>query len=143
MSLKTMFALMSLSLIMTMVSAQTSVPVSLATMETPAVTTVDWSESLHDFGAVTKGAPVSHRFLVENTGDRPLEIQDVKASCGCTATDYSSEPIAPGASGYVLATYQAKSVGFFNKSVTVKLNTTEGTVLLRLKGQVVAPAPGE
>lgn len=138
-----MFALISLSLMVTVVSAQTSAPVSLASMEAPAVTTVDWSESHHDFGSVTKGEPVSHKFLVENTGDTPLEILNVKASCGCTATDYSSEPIAPGASGYVLATYNAKSVGFFNKSVTVKLNTSEGTVLLRLKGQVVDPTPGE
>lgn len=143
MSLKTMFALLSIALIVPAVSAQTSAPVSLASMEAPAVTTVEWSESLHDFGSVTKGEPVSHKFLVENTGDTPLKILDVKASCGCTATDYSSEPIAPGESGYVLATYNAKSIGFFNKSVTVKVNTPEGTVLLRLKGQVVEATPGE
>jgi len=27
----------------------------------------------------------------------PLYITNVNASCGCTATDYTKEPVAPGA----------------------------------------------
>lgn len=116
--------------------AQTSVQSVAMSMEAPATTTVEWASTNHDFGVITQGTPVSHKFMIENTGNMPLEIMSVKPSCSCTVADYTKEAIAPGESGYIVAQYAASSPGFFNKSVTVKLNTTEGMRILKLKGQV-------
>jgi hypothetical protein len=97
-----------------------------------------WTGIEHDFGNVTQGTPVTAEFTFTNSGNAPIILSEVKPSCGCTAADYSKEPIAPGKTGYIKATYNAASVGSFTKSVTVKSNVGEGTQVLILKGTVVA-----
>ena len=66
-----------------------------------------------------------------------LVISTVQASCGCTVTSYSKEPIEPNGKGFVKATYNAASIGQFTKSVTVNANTEDGVVQLFIKGEVV------
>ncbi len=136
MSYKTIFLLAATTCFSFTAFSQTSVQSVAMSMEAPATTTVEWASTNHDFGEIPQGSPVSHKFMIENTGDVPLEIVSVKPSCSCTVADYTKEAIAPGESGYIVAQYSAASTGFFNKSVTVKLNTTEGMRILKLKGQV-------
>lgn len=95
-----------------------------------------WEKTVYDFGAIKRNVPVSHKFSFTNNGDTPLVISSVQASCGCTVTDYSKDPIPPGATGYVSATYNAASLGVFNKSITVNANIEEGAVQLTIKGVV-------
>ncbi len=102
------------------------------------VTTVEWEGVVHDFGEIVQGTPVTHTFKVVNTGAEPLNISNVKASCGCTATDYTKEAIPPGGEGFVQARYNAAAAGVFNKSVTVTYNAANQRELLRLKGTVKA-----
>ncbi|GAB4331409.1 MAG: DUF1573 domain-containing protein [Flammeovirgaceae bacterium] len=97
-----------------------------------------WKAVEHDFGNIPQGTPVTAEFTFTNSGTAPIILSEVKPSCGCTAADYSKEPIAPGKTGYIKATYNAASVGSFTKSVTVKSNVGEGTQILILKGTVVA-----
>jgi hypothetical protein len=101
-----------------------------------AAASFNWSETIHDFGSVTQGQPVSHEFEFTNNGSEPLVITSVQASCGCTATAYTQEAIAPGEKGFVRTTYNAAKSGAFTKTVTVLSNTSENTVLT-LKGTVV------
>lgn len=103
-------------------------------IETPAFS---WAIKTHDFGKIKVNTPVTHEFRFTNSGDAPLVISSVQASCGCTVTDYSKDPIAPGAEGYVKATYNAAKVGIFTKTVTVSANAEESVVQLTIKGEVV------
>ncbi len=68
-----------------------------------------------------------------------MVINRVTASCGCTTPDWTKEPIAPGKTGFIKATYAAKGrPGQFSKTITVFSNAKEGNVLLNIKG-VVTP----
>lgn len=96
-----------------------------------------WTATTFDFGKIKQSVPVSHQFKFKNTGNIPLVISSVRASCGCTVADYTKEPIAPGAEGFVKATYNAANAGPFTKTVTVNANTAEGTVTLTFKGEVI------
>lgn len=96
-----------------------------------------WTETTFDFGQIKVKKPVTHEFSFVNAGSAPLVITSVQASCGCTVTKYSKEPISPGSSGFVTATYDAAKVGVFTKTVTVNANTDGGAVLLTIKGEVV------
>lgn len=97
-----------------------------------------WANETHEFGEIPQGVPVTHVFKVVNEGNKPLEISRVKPTCGCTATNYSKDPIAPGEEGYVEATYEAKNIGFFSKTVAVTTNDDEtANFTLRLVGTVV------
>ena len=100
-----------------------------------AMAVMSLNEMDHDFGEIEKGIPVSHTFEFINEGDAPLIISRVKTSCGCTASDYSKEPVLPGETGTLKATYNAAKVGSFNKTVTVVSNV--GEELLSIKGIVI------
>lgn len=96
----------------------------------------NWANTSFDFGKTRAGIPVSYEFRFTNTGMAPLVISSVKASCGCTVTAYTKEPVEKGGSGFVRATYDAAKPGKYSKTVTVYANTPEGMVLLTIKGEI-------
>lgn len=96
-----------------------------------------WTKTTADFGRIKQHVPVTHRFTFTNNGDSPLVISSVQASCGCTVTEYSKDPIEPGGEGFVKATYNAAKLGVFAKTVTVQANTEERVAQLSIKGVVI------
>ncbi|RYF61839.1 MAG: DUF1573 domain-containing protein [Cytophagaceae bacterium] len=102
-----------------------------------------FTKETHDFGKVEQGKPVTHVFEFKNTGTDPIVINDAQASCGCTKPSFSREPIMPGKTGSISATYNAAAAGPFNKSVTVTSNAEAGQAVLYLKGEVVSAAAAE
>ena len=70
-------------------------------------------EESHDFGDIYQGDKVEYIFNFENTGDTPLIITNIKVTCGCTATDWSREPILPGEESSI--TVKFNSTGKLNK----------------------------
>lgn len=106
--------------------------------------TMSWDKSSHNFGTFKEEDGLQTAvFTFTNTGSTPLYVTNVKASCGCTATDYTKEPVQPGAKGFVKATYDPKNrPGKFNKSITVTSNTENPTTLLRIEGEVTPREKG-
>ena len=102
--------------------------------------TIVFNKTVHDFGELTQGVPQTYSFEFTNTGKEVLVIENVRASCGCTSSGWTKEPIKPGEKGYVSATYNAASKGMFDKSLTVTSNGTPNVIVLRVKGNVTAPA---
>lgn len=96
-----------------------------------------WESPVHDFGKIKQGVPVSHEFTFTNTGKTPLVITNVQASCGCTTPAWTKDPIPPGGTGFIKATYNAAAMGGFNKTVTVMANVENGFKQLSIKGEVV------
>jgi hypothetical protein len=92
----------------------------------------------HDFGIFKEEAGrQTHTFMVTNTGDQPLVIQNIVASCGCTTPDWTRTPIAPGAEGKITAVYDpAKRPGAFSKTLSVYTNASSSPLLITLKGEV-------
>jgi hypothetical protein len=99
-----------------------------------------FDETLHDFGTVIEGETVTYNFKFTNTGKIDLIIASVSATCGCTATKYTREPIAPGKTGVITVTFDSRRRGGFqNKTITVAANTQPSKTILRIKAQVVSP----
>ena len=109
-------------------------PIAAAKANPPAFS---WNLTTYDFGKIPLNKPVTHEFKFTNTGDAPLVISSVQASCGCTVTEYSKDPIPAGTEGFVKATYNAAKPGVFTKTVTVSANAKESLVQLIIKGEVV------
>ena len=75
-----------------------------------AQTTVDdivsVDKTIHDFGDIYSGTgPVSATFTFKNISDKPFLLFQVVSSCGCTEAEWTREPIQPGKTGTVTATY--------------------------------------
>jgi hypothetical protein len=95
----------------------------------------------HDFGTITEGQKVTYTYKFKNTGSAPLIIQNAQPSCGCTAPDWTREPIPVGGSGFVKAEFDSKGKpGMQNKSITVTSNTFPKTTQLKFKANVTALA---
>jgi hypothetical protein len=96
---------------------------------------LEFDELVHDFGTIKEEVgTVTHAFKFKNTGDKPLSIAKVNPSCGCTTSGWTKEPVKPGETGEVLATYRT-SAGPFDKSLTVTANGLPN-VVLHIKGNV-------
>lgn len=100
------------------------------------VAEITFVKETHDFGNIPQGVPATYEFVFKNTGKTPLIVTNAAASCGCTTPEWTKEPIKPGKTGIIKATYNAASPGPFTKSVTVVSNAKNSTVLLYLKGDV-------
>jgi len=96
----------------------------------------------HDFGKIKEqDGLATKKFEFKNTGDAPLIINRVNASCGCTATSWTKEPVLPGKTGSVTASYNpVNRPGVFIKTITVFTNVDSKPIQLTIKGDVI-PKP--
>ncbi|PVX51830.1 uncharacterized protein DUF1573 [Balneicella halophila] len=98
---------------------------------------LEWLNPVADLGEIPRGIPATATYEFINNGDRPVRITNVRTSCGCTSKKYTKEPVKPGEKGEVLATYNAASLGTFQKTITVTTNEGSQRKVLRIKGKVV------
>ncbi|MDO7845902.1 DUF1573 domain-containing protein [Hymenobacter sp. M29] len=92
----------------------------------------------HDFGNVPEGTMATYEFKFKNTGNQPVVIANVQASCGCTTPDWTKTPVLPGKVGIIKAMYSsAGRPGVFNKTVTVTSNAADPSKVLSIKGSVL------
>lgn len=94
-----------------------------------------------DLGKVTGPAPVRATFPLRNTGDAPLEIQDLRASCGCIAALLSTPVLQPGEQGEVAVSLDPTRVSDRRtKIVTVYSNDPQRPVVYLKLSATVQPA---
>ncbi len=91
-----------------------------------------------DFGNIKEDKGIATaEFDFKNTGNQPLIVNNVKASCGCTTPEWNKEPIAPGKSGTIKVAYNPQNrPGAFMKSINVYSNTDPSVINLTIKGTV-------
>lgn len=109
----------------------------MASAQKKAVISAD--ETTYDFGTIKESeGKVSHTFKIKNTGDAPLVLTRVIASCGCTTPEWTKEPIAPGKTGDITITFDPKDrVVPFTKTISVYSNGKVGSYILTIRGEVV------
>ena len=90
-----------------------------------------------DCGQVVFRKPVTAEFMLKNDGHKPLVINNVLKSCGCTEVDYPKTGIAAGESFVIKAVYDAKQMGTFTKQVCLYTNADEEPFILSMRGKVV------
>lgn len=92
----------------------------------------------HDYGNVKEDSDNTTFFTVTNTGNKPLIIEKVDASCGCTTPIKPEKPILPGKSDKIKVVFHPKvgQLGQQNKTVTVTANTEPRMTVLNIKAFV-------
>jgi len=99
--------------------------------------TMQFTDTLHDFGAIHEGELVEYNFKFKNTGKRDLIVSSASGSCGCTVPEFPKKPIKPGEEEYIKVKFDSKGrSGHQEKTVTVQSNGNPGTVYLFIKGEV-------
>ena len=129
-------SMLALALGLMSFSAIVPVKVIASKIETTA-STIAWKAETIDVGQIPHGTPKAIVYEFKNTGKTAVVITNVQGSCGCTATDYTKEPILPGKTAKVTATYNAANKGAFTKTVTVTTSAETSPKILTLKGTVI------
>lgn len=97
---------------------------------------VEFDRIVYDFGDVQlSDGPLSCSFTVTNISKKPMAIYNVVSSCGCTNVKWTREPLKPGTSGKISATYTNDEGAYpFDKTLTVYLSNVKKPVILRIRG---------
>ena len=97
---------------------------------------VEFDKLVHDFGDILiADGPVSCTYTVTNIGNKPLVIYNVSSSCGCTAVDWTRQPLKPGEKGTIKATFNNEDGPYpFDKTLTVYISGVKKPFILHLKG---------
>ena len=102
-----------------------------------------FSDPQQQIGKVPEGQKVTIEFHFRNTGKELLIITGVSVSCGCTVAEKPLEPILPGDSGVIKASFDSKGrTGNNHKVLMVFANTKENSQELTFDVEVV-PADNE
>ena len=97
----------------------TLLTITLSAVAQPRISS---NKETHHFGQIEWKRPVSVEYTITNTGDKPLVLTNVTTSCACSVANWTKTPIAPGEKGTVSATFDAKALGHFNKSIGIYSN---------------------
>ena len=86
-------------------------------------------EETFSFGDISNIRTVSRDVEFQNTGDKPLIIEKVRASCGCTASSLEKKKLDPSESSKLTVTFNPKGrSGQQSKNITFYSNDIENKV---------------
>jgi hypothetical protein len=102
---------------------------------------IHFETPIHDFNEVKSGDLIRHDFTLKNTGTAPLEILEVRPSCGCTTAGDWPKLLKPGESGIIPIQLKTDNFrGQITKTVRVKSNDPKNPQsVLQIKGKVWTP----
>lgn len=126
--MKSLTVILLVQLLAFQVAAQEALPV------------ITFEQTTHDFGTIKEEeGQKKYQFVFTNTGAQPLVVTRVNATCGCTTSDYTRQPVMTGDKGFIEVIYNpAGRPGAFNKDVHVQTNGKNPNVTLTIKGTVTA-----
>lgn len=124
-----------IGLFITIISARAQTPNYNGVALLNPANVLSLKENSHNFGKIPQGRPAVYFFEIVNTGNTPLKLDNVQASCGCTTPEWSKEPIEAGATAKIKVGYNAYAEGPFTKTVTIVYNTNL-TKTLTISGEV-------
>jgi hypothetical protein len=111
---------------------------SLAVMaQTKPEDVIKFNTENYNFGKIKQSVPVTYQFEITNISNRPVVVENSRASCGCTTPDKIVDPIAPGQTAKLKVQYNAGALGQFNKEVYVKLAGVDQEKIIRISGEVL------
>lgn len=95
------------------------------------------ANTIVDCGQTVYQSPATAEFEVINKGNRPTRITDIRMSCGCTDVEYPKGTIPADSKFIVRVTYDAQTMGRYDKLVDIYTEGNDEPLLLRMRGQVV------
>ena len=111
--------------------------IKLTAQEQP-VSDLVFNKLVHDFGDfLLSDGKLSCTFTYTNKGSKPIVIQTIIASCGCTEPKWDKAPILPGKSGSISVTYLNDQGPYpFDKTIAIYSTASDRPITLRIRGVV-------
>ncbi len=99
---------------------------------------ITFKELSYDFGNINEGDKVEHTFEFTNTGNAPLIIDKIKASCGCTVpSNWKKAPILPGEKSSFVVKFNSKNKpNHQTKRIRITSNTKNSNEYVTIRATV-------
>ncbi len=103
------------------------------------VPVITFEKTNHDFGTIHEKDVVKTTFTFKNTGNAPLLITRIKASCGCTIpSNWTKEPILPGEESQFTVQFNSRNKpNKQHKRITITCNTAAGREYVNIQANVI------
>ncbi len=98
---------------------------------------ISFKSVVYDFGTLEYGAEAKGEYTFKNISKETVKLTNVKASCGCTGTEWPREEIKKNKKETISVTYDTKRVGKFHKTIYVYVDKAENPIQLQIKGTVL------
>ena len=98
------------------------------------LTTAEADKPVHEYGSIKKGSSNPAVFTITNTGDQPLVIFHVSASCGCANVEWEKRPVEQGKMTMINVDMMPDEIGYFNKTLDIYCNIKESPLKLTIRG---------
>lgn len=103
------------------------------------LTSIQWIDSVKNFGKISDGEVIEVAFRYKNTGSNPLVFFDVKAGCGCTIVSKPEDPVMPGQEGIIKGRFDSRDkAGVVHKYISAVCNTERSNYTLMFEGEVLS-----
>ncbi len=89
-----------------------------------------------DAGLVSKDSFSDYYYPFVNQHSDTIYIDNVRASCGCTAPEFKLEGIPPAATDTIHVEFHARKLGYFRRKIKVYFSHQKKAELLYLEGEV-------
>jgi hypothetical protein len=108
------------------------------TQVAPAQATLQFQETIFDFGKIEAGTIVKHAYIFTNTGTQALVIQEVIPSCKlCTQASATQLVVQPGNQGVIMVEFNSTGrVGRQGKYVTIWSNVADSPTRVLIRGEI-------
>ena len=116
-------------------------PATLKGKKIDKMPVITFEETEFKTGEISQGEVVNYIYKFKNTGNAPLVLSAVSASCGCTvAKNYPKGKILPGEGGEIAVEFDSDNKwGNLDVSITVGSNTIPAVTQLFIRTNIVVP----
>jgi DNA-binding XRE family transcriptional regulator len=99
--------------------------------------TLTWETKSADLHPTLADKEAVAHYKYKNTGDKPVKISSVRASCGCTTAALAKDVVGPGETGEITATFTiGNRIGVQKKTITVVTDDQPDPTLLTLSATI-------
>lgn len=100
----------------------------------PILTEAKLSLDYLDLGKFYKNK--TYVLKLKNTGSKPLIIQGVSTSCGCTKVEFDKKPVSVGSEAELIIIYESETSGRFKKNIDIYCNIASSPLRVVVTGEV-------
>ena len=116
-------------------------PATLKGKKIDKMPVITFEETAFEAGEISQGEVLNYVYKFKNTGNAPLILSSVTASCGCTiAKNYPKGKILPGEGGEIAVEFDSDNKwGDLDVSITVGSNAIPAITQLFIRTNIVVP----
>lgn len=100
-------------------------------------TSIAWTDdTTHDFGDLVLKEVYFHEFNFQNISGDTIRIDNIRASCGCTVPNWTTDPIFPDSTSSIEVQFTPRQAGYTRKQIKVYFSGVRNAEKLYLEAYV-------